>query len=50
VALLAKIWPDKAEAEGFGGCKVEADNAVWPDFRRSPKGRANFPHLFVHRR
>jgi hypothetical protein len=42
VALLAKIGPDKAEAEGFGGSKVEADNAVWPDFRRSPKGRGQF--------
>jgi len=28
VALLAKIVPDKAEAEGLGGSKVEADNAV----------------------
>jgi hypothetical protein len=42
VALLAKIGPDKAEAEGIGGCKVEADNAVWPDFRRSPKGWGHF--------
>jgi hypothetical protein len=39
VALLAKIGPDQAEAEGFGGSKVEADNNVWPDLRRSPKGR-----------
>ena len=39
MALRVKIVPDKAKAEGFGGSKVEADNAVWPDFRRSPKGR-----------
>jgi hypothetical protein len=28
-----------AEAEGFGGPKVEADNKVWPDFRHNPPGR-----------
>jgi hypothetical protein len=39
MALRVKIGPDKAEAEGFGGSKVEADNAIWTDFRRSPKGR-----------
>jgi hypothetical protein len=38
MALRAKIGPDKAEAEGFGGSKVEADNAVWPDFRSQPEG------------
>ncbi len=27
-ALRAKIGPDEAEAEGFGGSKVEADNEV----------------------
>jgi hypothetical protein len=43
VALPAKIVPDKAEAEGFGGSKVEADNAVWRDFRRNPKGQGQFP-------
>jgi hypothetical protein len=36
VALLAKIGPDKAKAEGFGDSKVEADNTVWHDFHRSP--------------
>jgi hypothetical protein len=50
VALLVKIDADKAEAEGFGGSNVETDNAVWPDFHRSPRDEANFPHLFVHRR
>ena len=35
MALRVKIGPDKAEAEGFGGSKVEADNAIWTDFRRS---------------
>jgi hypothetical protein len=42
VALRAKIGPDATEAEGFGGSKVKADNKVWPDFRRSPKGRGQF--------
>jgi hypothetical protein len=50
VALLVKIGPDKAEAEGFGGSNVEADDAAWPDFRRSRRDGANFPYLFVHRR
>ena len=35
-ALRAKIGPDEALAEGFGGSKVEAGNEVWPDFRRNP--------------
>jgi hypothetical protein len=50
VALLAKIGPDKAEAEGFGGSKVEADNAVGPILAAARRDGANFPHLFVHRR
>jgi hypothetical protein len=36
------MGPDKAEAEGFGGSKVEADNAVWPHLRRNPEGRGQF--------
>jgi hypothetical protein len=32
VALLVKIGPGIAEAEGFGGSNVEADNAVGPIF------------------
>jgi hypothetical protein len=39
MALRVKIRLDKAEAEGFGGSKVEADNAVWLDFHSSPKRR-----------
>ena len=42
MALRAKIGPDEAEAEGFGGSKVEADNEVWPDLRRNPKGWGQF--------
>jgi hypothetical protein len=38
VALRTKIGPDAAEAEGFGGSKVEADNKVWPDIRRNLEG------------
>jgi len=49
-ALRAKNKPDEAEAEGFGGSKVEADNEVWLGFRRNPSGRANFPGLVVARR
>ena len=55
-ALRAKIRPDagplrtglrpqggdEAEAEGCGGSTVEADNEVWPDLRRNPKGRGHF--------
>jgi hypothetical protein len=33
---------DEAEAAGFGGTKVKADNEVWRDFRRNPKGRGQF--------
>jgi hypothetical protein len=40
--LRAKIGPDEALAEGFGGSKVEAGNEVWPDFRRNPEGRGRF--------
>jgi hypothetical protein len=32
VTLRTKIRPDEAEADGFGGSKVEADNEVWLDF------------------
>jgi hypothetical protein len=35
VAFRAKIGPDETEPEGFGGSKVEGENEVWPDFRRS---------------
>jgi hypothetical protein len=38
MALRAKIGLDEAEAEGFGGSKVEADNEVWPDFLPQPTG------------
>jgi hypothetical protein len=48
VALRVKIGPDEAEAEGFGGSKVEADNEVWPDFRRNPKGRGHFSSSLCH--
>jgi hypothetical protein len=37
--LRAKIRPDEAEPEGYGGSTVEGENEVWPDFRRNPKGR-----------
>ena len=47
---------DEAEADGFGGSKVEADNEAWPDFhptdmypspgtpdlRRNPEGWGQF--------
>jgi hypothetical protein len=36
MALRAKISPDEAEPEGFGGSKVEGENEVWPDLRRNP--------------
>jgi hypothetical protein len=49
--------PDEAEAEGFGGSKVEADNEVWLGFRRKASSfaaklgdGANFPGLVVARR
>jgi hypothetical protein len=41
-ALRAKIGPDEAKAEGFGGSKVEADNEVWPNLRRNSKRRGHF--------
>jgi hypothetical protein len=50
MALRAKIRPDEAESEGCGGTTVEGENEVWPDFRRNPSGRANFPHFVVNRR
>ena len=50
VALRAKTKPDEAEADGFGGSKVGADNNGWVGFRRNPPGRANFPGLVVARR
>ena len=37
-----KIVPDEAEADGFGGSKVEADNKVWPELHRNPKGWCQF--------
>ncbi len=33
----------EAEPEGCGGSTVEGKNEVWPDFRRSPQGRGQFP-------
>jgi hypothetical protein len=30
-----------AEAAGFGWPKVKADNEVWVDLRRNPKGRGH---------
>jgi hypothetical protein len=42
-ALRGKIRPDEAEAEDCGGSTFEADNEVWPDFNRNPKGRGHFP-------
>uniref|UniRef100_E6QLG0 Uncharacterized protein n=1 Tax=mine drainage metagenome TaxID=410659 RepID=E6QLG0_9ZZZZ len=42
MALRAKIGPNEAEGEGFGGSKFEPDNEVWPNFRRNPKGRGHF--------
>jgi hypothetical protein len=64
MALRAKISPDEAEPEGFGGSKVEGENEVWPDFRRNPRlparvlragmeaerDGASFPHFVVARR
>ena len=41
-ALRAKIGPDEAEPEGFGGSKVEGEYEVWPDFGRNPQGRGRF--------
>ncbi len=41
-ALRAKITPDEAEAEGFGGSKVEAENEVWRDLRCNPEGWGQF--------
>src|SRR5271155_1080869 len=41
-ALRPKTGPDEAEAEGFGYSKVEADNEIWPGFRRNPQGRGGF--------
>jgi hypothetical protein len=34
--LRAKTGPHEAGAEGFGYSKVEADNEIWPGFRRNP--------------
>jgi hypothetical protein len=50
MALRAKIGIDEAEPEGCGGSTVEGENEVWPDFRRNPSGRANFPNFGVDRR
>jgi hypothetical protein len=49
-ALRAEIGPDEAEPEGCGGPTAEGENEVWPDFRRNPKERANFPDFVVARR
>jgi hypothetical protein len=56
--LRAKTKPGEAEAEGFGGSKVEADNEAWLGSSPQPfvshreaKGDwANFPGLVVARR
>jgi len=42
MALRAKIRPAKAEAENRGDPTIKAENAVWPDLRRNPKGRGRF--------
>src|SRR5689334_18802674 len=42
-ALRAQISSYEAEAEGCGGSTVEADNEVWANLRRNPKGRGRFP-------
>jgi hypothetical protein len=44
MALLVKIGPDKAEAEGFGGSNLEADNTVWPDLTAAHWGSVNQPY------
>jgi hypothetical protein len=49
-ALRVKIRLNEAEPEGCGGSTVEGENEVWPDLRRNPSGRANFPHFVVARR
>jgi hypothetical protein len=41
-ALRAQISSYEAEAEGCGGSTVEADNEVWANLRRNPKGRGRF--------
>ncbi len=43
--MLTQIGPDEAEFEGFGGSKVEADNEVWADLHRNPKGPGQYPRL-----
>jgi hypothetical protein len=39
VVLLVKIGPDQAEAEGFGGSKLQAGNDLGQALRRSSKRR-----------
>jgi hypothetical protein len=43
MALRAKIGAGKVESED--GSKIEGDNEVWADFRRSPQGRGQFSRL-----
>jgi hypothetical protein len=38
-ALRAKIAPNEAEPDGFGGPKFRGENEVRHDFRRNPMGR-----------
>jgi hypothetical protein len=59
MALRGKIGPDEAgvpgdrssslgweaEPEDCGGSTDEGENEVWPDFRRNPKGRGQFPRF-----
>jgi len=47
MALREKTPPDEAEPEGCGGSTVKGENEVWPDFRRNPKERGQFPP-FLH--
>jgi len=46
-ALRAKIVSDETPFAAHGGTMRKNGNEVWRDFRRNPKGRANFPSLFV---
>jgi len=41
------FWKCKAESESCGDPTAEGENAVWPDLRRNPQGRASFPHFCV---
>ena len=47
--MRAKTKPDEAEAEDFGGSKVEADNEGWLGFAATLRDGVNFPGLVVAR-